>query len=108
MKLVDALTLYENILFAYFSMEKNALRLLYSKKIDSVMERFLDIFASEDIQKGTHHATLIPMIYSNPDIINKNQFVKELNISCSTLQRYRDRYSNTLKLVIDRYLKKAK
>lgn len=108
MKLVDAHTLYENLLFAYFSMEKDAIQLLYSDNIDSIMERFLDIFVNEDIQKGTNHAKLIQLIYSNPEILNKNDFVKGLNISYSTLQRYRDRYSNTLKIVIDRFLKTAK
>ena len=107
MKFIDAHTLYENLLFAYFSMEKNTVRLLYSEKINLIMERFLDIFENEDMQKGTTHVYYIRLIYSNPDIVNKTDFVKKLNISYSTLQRYRDKYSNTLKLVIDRYLKTA-
>lgn len=105
-KMFEDSFIYENLLLSFFSEEQSTLKYLLNDKLNSIINLFLEIFENEDMQKGTNHVQLIHQIYSNISYKNKGDFLRNnLHISNSTLQRYRERYCTTLKLIITRHLK---
>jgi hypothetical protein len=67
------------------------------------MERFLEILSAEDSQKGTDHIKMVKNIYSNPEFCGNGNYCKALKISRSTLWRYRSKYVDTLRMVIEHF-----
>ena len=103
-RLFDDLFILENMLLTYFSFFYNGFKCVLNDKFNFIMEHFIDIFVNEDALKGTNHIQLMSQIYANHQFDNRENYLRSLNISNSTLQRYREKYCRVLSLVIKRCL----
>jgi hypothetical protein len=102
-RLFETAAAYEYVLYSFYSDEMKPLSIIHNDILPIVMERFKDILSAMDVQKGTNHLRIAKIIYSNPEFNSNNSYYKALKISRSTLWRFRTKYVDTLRMVIEHF-----